>query len=54
MVLIKIKTIIPDMCPLCGKKLNHVNALDTEYKTYMVYCKNSRCRYCKEWRLEEL
>ena len=29
---------IPDVCPKCGKKLVHVNAMDMECKLYVVYC----------------
>lgn len=50
MVLIRTNLILelPSKCPNCGDKLTHVNALKTEAKLYMVFCKNSRCRYCAE------
>lgn len=57
MVMIYIKkTVIPTLCPKCGGKLTHVNAIDTEAKLYMVFCKSNpeKCRWCKNWKLEEL
>lgn len=40
---------IPSICPECGEKLHHVNALDTKAKVYMVFCRNSKCKYCQDW-----
>ena len=54
MVLIpKLKNNIPSKCPICQNKLNHVNALDTEAKIYMVWCSNTKCRFCREYTLKE-
>lgn len=50
----KPKTVIPDFCPKCGNKLKHTNALDSEAGIYMVWCNNPQCRFCKNWKLEEL
>lgn len=36
---------IPEVCPLCGNSLGHVNAVDL-CKHYFVWCRNSRCRWC--------
>lgn len=48
----KITLSIPDFCPECGGKLNHVNALDTKAKVYMIFCKNPKsCRFCREYKL---
>ena len=49
----KPKTIIPNICPRCESKLHYVNALD-ECGLYMVFCTNPKCRFCKNWKLEEL
>lgn len=52
MVLIaKLKNGIPLKCPICNNRLNHVNALDTEVKRYMVYCSKSKCRFCREYEI---
>lgn len=53
-LLLKKKLIIPSLCPKCGSKLNHVNAIDTEAEVYIVFCTNSKCRYCKDWKKLEL
>lgn len=50
----KIVVSIPKYCPECEKKnvlskLNHVNAIDTEAKLYMVFCLNPKCRFCKDY-----
>lgn len=50
----KPKTVIPDICPECGENLHHVNALDSEAGLYMVFCRNLKCKWCKNWRLAEL
>lgn len=40
---------LPNRCPNCGdKSLEHVNALKTEAKLYMVFCRNPKCRYSAE------
>ena len=39
---------LPSKCPNCEGKLNHVNALKSEAKLYMVFCRNPKCRYCAE------
>ena len=44
---------IPLECPICGNKLNHVNALDTECKRYMVYCSKTGCRFCREYEIKK-
>ena len=56
MVSIQSRTIIsiPLICPECEKKnviskLNHVNAIDTEARLYMVFCLNPKCRYCQDY-----
>jgi len=41
---------IPDYCPICDHKLNHVNALDTKARVYFVYCPNSGCRFAREYK----
>lgn len=33
-------------CPKCGEILDYVNALDTEAKFFMIWCRN--CDYVKE------
>lgn len=38
---------IIDFCPKCDYKLNHINALNTEAKIYIVYC--SHCSFCIEY-----
>lgn len=50
MVLIRTNLVIelPKECPKCGRKLHYVNALETEARLFMVFCKNSKCRYCSE------
>ena len=40
---------IPSLCPECGGKLHHVNALNTEAKVYIVFCRNTKCKYCQDW-----
>lgn len=42
---------LPDICPKCNCRLKHVNAIDTEAKTYFIYCPNSGCRYAVEYRI---
>lgn len=46
----KIKISIPVYCPKCDHKLNHVNALDSKAKVYLVYCPNSGCRFAREFK----
>lgn len=46
----KIQLSIPDYCPECKNSLHHVNALDTKAKIYMVFCKNLKCKYCREYK----
>ena len=41
---------IPDYCPKCNYRLCHVNALDTRAKVYFVYCPDSGCRWCREYK----
>lgn len=41
-------------CPKCGGALSHVNALDTEARLYLVWCPNFRCRFVREYTLEEI
>ena len=50
MVLIRTNLVLelPNKCPNCDAKLEHINALKTEAKLYMVFCKNPKCRYCAE------
>ena len=40
---------IPDLCPKCGEKLQHVNALDTKAHCYMVWCNNLDCRFVQDY-----
>ena len=44
----KIKEIL-DYCPICGNKLNHVNAIETEARLYLVWCSNFNCRFVKDY-----
>jgi len=54
MVLIpKLKNNILSKCPKCKNKLNHVNALDTEAKIYMVWCPKLKCRFCREYQFKK-
>jgi len=42
----KPKQNIPNICPKCGRKLNHADALQT-CNIYFVYCMNLNCRWCE-------
>lgn len=44
---------IPSLCPVCGEKLEHINALDTKARMYLVYCKSHTCRYVQDYYLIE-
>lgn len=46
----KLELVIPNICPVCEFKLKHVNALDTEAEVYFVYCPNTGCRWCREYK----
>jgi len=39
---------LPKKCPRCEGKIDYSNALNTEAKLFMVFCKNPRCHYCAE------
>lgn len=58
MVSIQTKVIIeiPKYCPKCEEKnvvskLNHVNAINTKAKLYMVFCFNPKCNYCRDFTI---
>ena len=52
MILIKAKNqvSIPDYCPKCGERFYHVNALNTKARSYIIFCRNPKCRYCREFK----
>jgi ssDNA-binding Zn-finger/Zn-ribbon topoisomerase 1 len=42
----EVKKNYPTICPKCGKKLRTVNSL--QYcGWFMVWCEDSKCRYCE-------
>ena len=47
----KVNISIPDYCPKCDYKLNHVNALNSRAKSYLVYCPNFNCKFCREYKM---
>lgn len=46
----KIQTSIPSKCPKCNSELHHVNALDTRARVYMIFCRNTKCKYAREYK----
>lgn len=42
---------LPSFCPDCDSKLKHVNAIDTKARTYFIYCPNSGCKWCREFKV---
>ena len=42
---------VPNECPKCGGKLGRTDAIGL-VGILFVYCKDSRCRWCKEYRGE--
>lgn len=50
---------IPNDCPKCGRKLHHINAIDTPCRLYVVTCTDNRtlmsnrCRYIDIWRFDK-
>ena len=48
--MLKIEMLV--LCPKCGSELTHINALNSEAKMYIVYCKNNNCGFTKDYYIK--